>query len=76
MFTHIENVERIQRRYWKYLVYKIDNVYPRRGTSRIALLERFGVLSLQLRRQLFSVNFLYKCSHSNIDSDEIVEKIK
>lgn len=72
---HIESVERVQRRFLKYLAFKKDGEYPVRGIEYNCLLERFDFVSLDLRRKCASLSFLYKLLHHKIDCPELLAQI-
>lgn len=71
---NITVIERVQRRFLKFLSYKIDNFYPDRGYNHNLLLERFNCNSLYTRRILSSLAFLFKIFHNLIDSSSILSK--
>lgn len=60
---HIDLTESVQRRFAKYLAYRLDGTYPARGCNHRLLLDRFNLVPLQLRRNIF----LIKCLHSIIN---------
>ena len=70
--THIAALESVQRRFLKFLSFKIDGVYPRRGIDERSLLLRFNFDSLGFRRILNSLIFLHKLLHNTIDSPHLV----
>ena len=72
---HINSLEKIQRRFLKFLVFKIDGVYPARGSSHSTLLARFGFDDLQTRRIRASLNFLHKLIHFQIDCPHLLSKL-
>ena len=73
--VHIDNLEKIQRRYLKFLAYKCDKVYPERGCPQSELLKRFQILPLRIRRERTSIKFLYNILHNRIDAPDILENI-
>lgn len=72
---YIEVLERVQRRFLKYLSYKENNVYPPIGYSHNMLLENYNYKSLLVRRNMHSVIFLFKVINFDFDSTEILHKI-
>ena len=69
------SVEKIQRKFLKFLSFKVDGTYPARGTEYTVLLNRFNFHSLELRRNCSAVSFMYKLLHSEIDCPEILAQI-
>lgn len=72
---HIEAVERVQRRFLKYLVFKQDGEYPARGINYSYLVERFNFTSLDIRRKCASLSFLYKLLHHQIDCPDLLAQM-
>lgn len=68
-------VENVQRKFLKFLQYKISGVYPVRGYAQHLLLNAFNIQSLHLRRVLFAVSFIYKLIHNKIDCISLVNQI-
>lgn len=64
---HIQNIENVQRKFLKFLYYVSDGVYPERGYDYKRMVHRFGVATLQHRREVFSVTFLFNLIHGKID---------
>jgi len=52
---YIDGIERVQRKFLKFLSFKADGVYPEGGIDNPILLERFQMDSLECRRN-FSIN--------------------
>lgn len=69
---HVARIEGLQRKFLKYLVFKIDNTYPERGIEYQLLLDRFNLDSLELRRLLASLTCLFKLVHNIIDCPELL----
>jgi hypothetical protein len=61
--THIQNLEKVQRRFLKFLAHRIDGTYPERGRSQSELLERFECQDLKTRRVNASMSFLRNLIH-------------
>jgi len=55
-------IERVQRKFLKFLSFKADGVYPDGGIDNPILFERFQMNSLECRRNLHCVIFLYNPS--------------
>lgn len=65
--THKHALETIQRKFFKYLYFKVHHIYPPRGYCNDLLLREFGVNSLEQRRILASLVFLVKLVNNKID---------
>lgn len=61
-------IEKLQKRFLKYLYFKVEGVYPARGIDYRFYLDRFQFTSLEGRRDQNSVIFLYKLLNNFIDS--------
>ena len=72
---HVDNIESPQRRFLKYLSFKEDGTYPPRGIDNNLLLDRFQLPSLELRRAIVSIKFLYNLLHNNIDCSFLLNKL-
>lgn len=72
---YCNSIENVQRRYLKFVSYKIDNVYPVIGVQHEQLLNRFHFLSLHDRRKLCSLLFLHKLIHNLIDCPNILSML-
>ena len=73
--VHTESLENIQRRFLKFLSFKIDGQYPHVGIPQQNLLNRFSVLSLQNRRKTQSLIFLNKLINNKIDCPQLLEQL-
>lgn len=73
--THIDNLENIQRRFLKYSSFKVDGVYPPIGYPHSELLSRFSVVSLEDRRKVSYLTFLYRLIHNITDSTIIMNML-
>ena len=69
-------LEQVQRKFLKYLAFRMDGLYPQRGTDNAALLHRFNFDSLQKRREQHAVIFLYKIFNGGIVCPSLLEEIK
>ena len=79
-FPHYKNrvdiLERVLRRFLKFLSFRADGIYPPIGYSQFKLLERFSVLSLSERSKTAKVIFLFKLLNSNFDCPSLLSQIK
>lgn len=73
--VHIDYVERVQRRFLKYLHFKAEGTYPPRGYDHRLLLQRFDLLSLEVRRRLQQIKFVYGLVHNKIDSSSLLSQL-
>nr|CAI5820706.1 unnamed protein product [Callosobruchus analis] len=73
---HVTDIEKVRKRALKLFAFKTDGTYPERGCDYTILYGRFSYDSLELRRKLFSLPFLYKLLHNRIDCIEILNQIK
>lgn len=48
--VHSDNIDYVQKRFLKYLSFKIDSVYPRRGSDYLRLCQPFNILTFAERR--------------------------
>ena len=69
-----EALEKIQSRFLKYLAFRVDGIYPQRGSYHIALLSRFKFFDLNRRRNVASTNFLKKIVHFEIDCPDLLRR--
>lgn len=72
---HVNNIERIQKRFLKYLTFKLDGVYPERGIEYNALLNRYNFTTLERRRIITSLIFLFKLLRGGIDCPDLLNQI-
>ena len=73
--AHIKDIEAVQRKFLKYLAFKLDGSYPVVGYPHELLLQRFAASSFEQRRDYHSVMFLYKILSSQIDCRSISQQI-
>ena len=71
---HVDRLEYVQRRFLKYLSFKLDGVYPPRGFDHNSL-QRFNFLSLKQNTILASQLFLFKICNNLVDSSELLENL-
>lgn len=65
-------LEQVQRKFLKFLYFKVNGNYPTRHFSQERLLEIFEFDSLWSPRMLFSITFLYNLLHNKIDNMELL----
>lgn len=70
--THIDTIERIQRRFLKFLFFKTNGVYPMIGYPHQTLLDLFQCVSFEDRINVASLKFFYKIAHNFIDCPDIL----
>ncbi|XP_063924562.1 uncharacterized protein LOC135138515 [Zophobas morio] len=68
-------VEKVQRRFLKYLSYKIDGFYPQRNIDYNYLLQKHGFVSLKNRREEHSARFISRLISGKIDCPELLERV-
>ena len=68
-------VERVQRRFLKYLTFKQTGTYPARGVDYAALLLRHDIQSLQMRREIRSRTFLDRLVQGFIDCPSLLSSV-
>lgn len=74
--VHINALERIQRYFLKYLIFRQDNVYPAIGVRSVSikgLFDRFDVQLLEERRHSNVAIFRYKLIHNMFNWSQILE---
>ena len=73
--THSQRIERIQRRFLKFLSYKEDGTYPEINIDYGILLDRHGFVSLRDRRVKCSGLFAVNLINYKIDCADLLAKI-
>ena len=73
--NHCNSIERVQRRFLKMLYHKKHHTYPERGYELKFLLEEFDIQSLEVRRNISSIKFLYKLTHNMIDCPNLLHQL-
>lgn len=68
----IQALESVQRRFLKFIAYVATGEYPPNGFDHSLLLESCDVQSLEHRRTVFTLRFLYQLVHGRFDSPELV----
>lgn len=70
--VHSFHLEQVQRRFLKYLYFKIYNTYPERNVDQRQLLDIFETDSLSSRRSVASVVFLVKLIRGVVDCTNLL----
>lgn len=73
---HTINIERVHRKFLKFLYFRTHRVFPVQGYDQNLLLTEFNMESLKKRRFLSSIRFLHGLLHGVIDSIELVSLIQ
>lgn len=73
--VHINNIEIVQRRFLKFLIYTVDRIYPERGYDYQLMLNRFDFISLQRRRFVIGIKFLHKLLNNAVDCPWLLARI-
>lgn len=68
-------IENVQRKFMKYLWFKTYNTYPPRGFIHKVLLDNFKMYSLDDRRSVIALSFLFNLLHCKIDCSCVLSKI-
>lgn len=71
----IRSIERVQRKFLKYMFYKKFGFYPQRGYNHQQLLSIFNRLSLENRRTKICLIYLYKLLTNRVDNAEILSQL-
>ena len=71
----VDLLESVQRRFVKYLAFRQDGTYPARGTPQSLLLGRFSLISLDDRRKMMAICFLYKLINNKIDCISLLNQL-
>lgn len=71
----VTSIESVQRRFLKYLSYRLDGMYPLRGLAHDQLLSRFNEPSLATRRKVVAAKFLYNLLNNGVDCVSLVNRI-
>ena len=71
----INAMESVQRKFVKFLYYKMHYVYPQRGTDQRYLCNMFNIYSLKLLRTEASLVFMYKMLSNQIINPNFLERL-
>ena len=72
---YVDALEKMQRLFLKFLAYKVDGVYPVRGTLQSDLLKRFGFDSLKSRRVKALLSFLKRIIHHEVECSQLLHQL-
>lgn len=76
IYAHYTNlVERIQKKFLKFLSFKLNGSYPPRGCDYDGLLSRYNFISLEKRRDESSVLFLHGLLNGKVDCPNLLSQI-
>ena len=73
--VHCTSIDAVQKRFLKWLVLKMDGVYPARGTPYDELLTRFRLPSLTRRRKIIAVKFCHALLHNHVDCAALLQRL-
>ena len=73
---HIQSIEKVQRRFMKYLSYKCDGAYPPRRYPEEQLIRRFKMQALAVRRKTSAISLLYKVIHCLVDTPDLLADVR
>lgn len=73
--SHQLLIEKVQRRFLKFLSYRLDGQYPARGVNYVDLLHRHEFSSLQTRRMNQSASYLQKLLCGEIDCAWLLSRV-
>ena len=68
-------IEKVQRRFLKYIYYRTHGVYPERGYDHSLLLDEFYFSSLEKRRTIACLVFMYKLVNEHISCPSLKNQI-
>ena len=77
--TQTEKLEKVQKRFLRYLYYRKHGVYPHYNNHPVrtsAMLKEFHLSTLANRRNLNDAMFLYRIFNNHINCSELVSKFK
>nr|CAH7743185.1 unnamed protein product [Callosobruchus chinensis] len=73
--TTCESIEKLQKRFLKYLSFREDGIYPAVGTPYEELLLSITLSAWINRRKVHSLVFLFKLLNNIHDSPELLERL-
>ena len=73
--VHLKSIDAVQKRFLKFLSLKLDGRYPDRGTDYDLLLRRFDWMSLEARRDVIVMKFLWGLIHNTVDCPSLLFKL-
>lgn len=74
-YCHKYALESVQRKFLRFLYFKTRNNYPERGIDNDYLLQCFNLQSLEARRKYYSLSFLHKLLHNEIDCSDLLSAL-
>ena len=63
------------KKFLKYLAFKCDGHYPDRGIDYNILLQTFNFVSLEQRRAVFAIKFLFNLVQHNVDCSDLLSQL-
>ncbi|KAJ3643854.1 hypothetical protein Zmor_026539 [Zophobas morio] len=72
----INNLEKVQRRFLKYLYVKQERVWPERNVAQKLLLDKFHFNCLFSRRIMHAITFIYKLINNLVKCGEFLAQVK
>ena len=72
---HKDHIESLQRKFLKFISYVVDGVYPPIGLDHSLLLARFNLTTLNTRRAISVIRFLYNLVNYRIDCIYLLNKL-
>ena len=72
---HQTRLENVQRKFLKFTSFIVEGTYPDRGFPQAVLLQKFELDSLNTRRKIIAITFLYKLLHNEIDCVSLLSAI-
>lgn len=73
--VHTNTIESVQRKFLKFLSFKVDGIYPEVGFPNDVLNKRFEMTSLIDRRTCTSLTFLFKLVRGQLDCKYLRDKL-
>lgn len=70
-----KTIERVQRKFLKYMFFKKYGYYPNQGYNHLLLLQEFNRLSLENRHTKICLVYMYKILTNKINSPEILSML-
>lgn len=74
--VHSYKIERIQNKFIKFLIWKLDGAYPELGSDYVALRKRLGLFTLKDRRLCATAMLLNRIVNGHVDCIDLLESIK
>lgn len=74
--TYVDSIERIQHRFLRFISHKLNQPIPITSHNYDSLLASLGFLTLEQRRLVADVTFVYKVMNNHVNCPDIVEYFK